>query len=151
MNASTSFQVNSRKARWMSGINVLAGAWLFVAPFVLGYVALRAALWNDMLVGATIFLLALVRAITPGHSPALSWVNVLLGLWLIVAPFALLYGSMGTTSGPAAATGNDIVVGIIVLALAYWSARASHGLAGEGGSSLKRTSASTGERGGPNV
>lgn len=43
MNASTSFQVNSRKARWMSGINVLVGAWLFVASFVLGYVALGGA------------------------------------------------------------------------------------------------------------
>ncbi|MBK79856.1 MAG: hypothetical protein CMQ43_02915 [Gammaproteobacteria bacterium] len=142
--------------RWTSGINAVAGVWLVIAPFALGYSAVSQALWNDLLVGTAVVVLALTRVVSPRHRPALSWVNILLGIWLIVAPFILLYGATApTAAGPAsatdAATGNDVLVGIIVLVMASWSARASHGLAGETGASLQRTTVSTSERGGPNV
>ncbi len=42
-----------------------------------------------------------------------SWVNFILGLWLIVAPFALGYSpQMGSK------VANDVIVGIVVLVLA---------------------------------
>lgn len=42
----------------LSWTNVFLGAWLVAAPFALGYVALTAALWNDILVGLTVMVLA---------------------------------------------------------------------------------------------
>jgi hypothetical protein len=50
-----------------------------------------------------------------------SWVNFILGLWLIVAPSAMHYGYVG--AGPA--RGNDIIVGIVVAVFALWSALAA--------------------------
>ncbi len=47
-----------------------------------------------------------------------SWVNVVLGLWLIVAPFALAYSDV------TAALYEDVILGVIVAALALWSALA---------------------------
>jgi len=41
----------------------------------------------------------------------LSWVNFILGLWLIIAPFVLQY------SADSAATWNSVVIGIVVAIL----------------------------------
>lgn len=104
---------------WTSGINVLAGIWLILAPFALAYSDVEAALWNDIIIGVAIFVLALVRVGNPLQYEAVSWTNFILGAWLILAPFALAYTRV------AAALWNDIIVGIIVLSLAAWSAVAS--------------------------
>lgn len=41
----------------------------------------------------------------------LSWINFVLGLWLIIAPFALRYNMVPT------ATWNNVIVGIAVAVL----------------------------------
>ncbi|MDZ7705360.1 MAG: SPW repeat protein [Trueperaceae bacterium] len=38
-------------APWLSWLNVMLGAWLFVSPFVLGFNTLFVALWNNLLLG----------------------------------------------------------------------------------------------------
>lgn len=102
-----------------SGFNIAAGVWLIVAPFVLAYTGVTAALWNDILIGLAIAILAWVRVAKPLQNEGASWTNLVLGIWLIIAPFALGY------SATTAAMVNDIVVGIIVAALAAWSAISS--------------------------
>lgn len=47
---------------------------------------------------------------------ALSWVNFILGLWLIVAPFALHYRDL------SAAMWNNVIVGIVIAILAIFRA-----------------------------
>ncbi len=42
------------------------------------------------------------------------WINFLVGVWLIIAPFALAAGGI-TTWGA-----NDIVVGVLLMASAWW-------------------------------
>jgi SPW repeat-containing protein len=39
-------------------VNVGVGVWLVVSPFVLGYAAVAAALWNDLIIGAVVIVLA---------------------------------------------------------------------------------------------
>lgn len=119
------------KGRIASGVNVLAGVWLFLAPFVLAYQEIQQALWNDMVVGALIFILALGRVAAPKRFQLLSWVNFVLGTWLVVAPFVLVYGALDGLVDPGAAIGNDIVMGIIVLAMAAWSATATRQMPSE--------------------
>jgi hypothetical protein len=46
-----------------------------------------------------------------------SWINVILGIWLIVSPWVLGF----TASGPDA-TWNSVILGIAVLILAYLGA-----------------------------
>jgi hypothetical protein len=103
-----------------SVVSLLAGVWLVLAPSVLGYGdALADGRWNDTVVGVAIGLVALVRIASPTATAAASLVNVVLGAWLVAAPFVIGYGDV---IGAGRATWNDIAVGIVVavFALASW-------------------------------
>jgi len=138
-------QMESR-ARLASGINVLAGIWLFLAPMVLGYADMEQALWNDRVIGVAIFVLALTRVAAPDRFAAISWVNFVLGAWLIIAPFLLFYGGVSAVGEPVAATGNDILVGILVIAMAAWSASATNRLPSGSGEPTGTTPVNVAER-----
>ena len=102
-----------------SALNVLLGIWLVIAPFLLGYADVGTTLWNDVIVGAIVLILAGTRVWRPAHNRWLSWTNVVLGIWLAIAPFILSY------TATTAALWNDIIVGIAVLILGAWSAIAT--------------------------
>jgi len=62
----------------------------------------------------------LALAKLPGTVRTLSWINALLGLWVLLAPFILGYS--GTSGG---ATWNDVIVGVVVIILEVWGASAA--------------------------
>jgi len=103
----------ARNASW---VNVLAGAWLIISPWVVGFGALQAAMLDTLIVGIAVLILALVRVGMPTPAAGASWINFVLGLWLIISPFVLQY------SNSVAAAANDVIVGIIVAVFALWSA-----------------------------
>lgn len=45
----------------------------------------------------------------------ITWINLILGLWLIVAPFALSYAALAH-----AAAVQDVVMGILIAAFSWW-------------------------------
>lgn len=96
-------------------LNILAGIWLIIAPFILGYSSITGALWNDIIVGAAVLLFAIVRAVGDARANWASWIDLLLGIWLIIAPFAIGYSAI------SAALWNDIILGIAVVVFALWS------------------------------
>lgn len=100
-----------------SGFNLLLGLWLVIAPFLLRY-ATSTSIGNDITIGIIIALLAAFRLFGAYRAAWLSWLNALLGIWLIVAPFILGYDS-------SSALWNDIIVGLFIAFLGIWSATAS--------------------------
>lgn len=74
--------------RWASGANILFGAWLFIAPWVLNY-AQDAISWNETIAGAALVILATLRYIRPLGRFWIGWIKALIGLWMIAAPFVL--------------------------------------------------------------
>jgi len=102
----------------LSWLVVLAGAWEVIAPFVLGYTIAAGALWDAIILGIGLVILAGWAALSNEASTirSLNWINVILGVWLIIAPFLIGYTSF------AAALWNDIIVGIVVVVLAGWAA-----------------------------
>jgi hypothetical protein len=102
-----------------SGLDVLAGLWLLISPFVLGFGALTSAMTNNVILGIVIGVLALVRFFGPGKAVGISWLNLILGIWVLISPWVV-----GFTSNGAAVT-NNVIVGIIVIILAAWSALAT--------------------------
>jgi hypothetical protein len=90
-----------------STFNVFAGIWLIVSPWVLGFAGRGVPLWDALLVGVAVAVLALIRLRTPGAT-GLSWINLFLGIWLILSPFVL-----GFTTASAAMS-NAIFLGILV-------------------------------------
>ncbi len=101
---------------WASGINLILGVWLFISPWIITYVASEAR-WNDLIVGAAIVLFSWIRLVSRDRTGVPSWVNLLLGLWLIFAPFVMHYVSDGQRW-------NSVIVGVIVAVLALTSGAA---------------------------
>jgi hypothetical protein len=92
---------------WAYWTNLFLGAWLLIAPFVLGYEEIMAR-FNDAAVGLAIAVFALLAA----SFRALRFVHVALGGWLLLAPLVLGYGHS------ALPTANDIIVGVLVICVA---------------------------------
>jgi len=102
----------------LSWLVVLLGAWEFVASFILGYSAKTGALWDAIILGIALVILAGWAALSnlEGTAKPLSWINAVLGLWLIIAPFIIGYANL------VGALWNDIIVGILVAVLSVWAA-----------------------------
>lgn len=103
-------------ARWASGLNVLAGLWLIAAPFVLAFDGIQVALWNHVIAGVAVVAMAAIRAFSPERLEGMSYANAAVGAWMIASPFILAY------SDTTVAMNNSIVTGVIILALAAFSA-----------------------------
>jgi len=79
-----------------AGTQLVLGLLLFVAPWVVGFAVDQTAAWTAWATGV---LIALVGAVAlAGQAYAAAWVNLVLGLWAIVAPwllgFAMLQSAM---------------------------------------------------------
>jgi hypothetical protein len=115
-NNSTVHHAVAESSTGISWINILLGIWVIISPFVLGFSLLHAALWNNVATGGAIAILALIRTGVPQQS-GWSWVNAILGIWLIISPFAL-----GFVNG--AALWNNVILGIIITIVAWGNAAA---------------------------
>ncbi|HEY6744337.1 MAG TPA: SPW repeat protein [Mycobacteriales bacterium] len=100
-----------------------AAVWLICAPYVLNYTGTGRldGFWSDPVTGAVLGLAALVRLADPDRAVLVRWASLLLGGWLVAAPFLLGYGA---GSAPRA-TANEIAVGAVVAILAGVSLRAA--------------------------
>jgi hypothetical protein len=98
-----------------AGLNLIAGIWLIIAPFVLGY-ANGDPYWNDIVFGAIVAVIALVRLSGAYRADWLSWLNALIGIWIFVSAFWL---DQTMTAG-----WNDIILGAIVFVLGMIGATA---------------------------
>jgi hypothetical protein len=102
-----------------SGLDVLAGIWLLISPFVLAFHAGTAAVANNVVLGIVIGVLALIRFFGPSRNVGLSWVNFVLGIWVLISPWVLGFSSYTT------ALTNNVCMGIVVIILSLWSAAAT--------------------------
>lgn len=105
------------RARIAGGINILLGLWLMASPWVFDYSG-RSAVLNGVSVGALIAVLAGLRLTSfLRYSASVGGICLLLGFWTVVSPWTSGY----VENKPALA--NDIMVGVLVIALAIWSGR----------------------------
>lgn len=98
---------------WQDPVNLVLGLWMVASPYVLGYSAEDKPLWNAVVFGflvAVVAWLALYRV-----SAWQQWANAAFGAWLLVSPWALGF----TSVFPAAL--NAVLVGVATLAMAAWA------------------------------
>jgi len=96
----------------VSVINVLIGIWLIISPFVVAaFNPLMNMRANNVILGILVGLVALFRA--SGMKAGWSWANVVLGIWLIISPFALGVSSNVTV------VWHNVIAGIVVALLAW--------------------------------
>ncbi len=97
-------------------IDVVAGLWLLSAPFVLSYPHTyphQRALFNDLLVGALVSMLALLHLVQWNSARWASRGIVGFALWLLLAPIIFNY-RLDPTIGSAALV-SDIATGVVLL------------------------------------
>lgn len=99
-----------------SGLNVIAGIWLIISPWVLGY-TFADATWNPVVFGAIVGVFALIRAGGAYREAWLSSLNMAIGVWLFVSAFWLAQSVQ--------ASWNVAISGIVVFILGAWSASAT--------------------------
>ena len=82
-----------RTANWVS---LVAGVYMILAPFLLGFTNQTQEAWNSLLLGIIVSVLAVYRMTSQGIHLWTATVSLVLGLWAIVAPFALGSGDVMT-------------------------------------------------------
>jgi hypothetical protein len=86
-------------------VQMVLGLWLIFSPFILGFSAHRAAMWNNIAVGLACLFLATGSKWEDGGYQALI---VPIGIWLFMSPFVL-----GLSS--AAFALNNIITAFVVI------------------------------------
>jgi hypothetical protein len=103
------------KRRWQDQVILLLGLWLFVSPWVLGYVP-----GSDIALNANIAGLVIAALAAFDLYKSYAWavgVNLLIGLWVAVSPW------VGALADRSAMMTNNIIVGVAVIVLALWELR----------------------------
>jgi hypothetical protein len=99
-----------------SGLNVLAGIWLIISPWVLSY-RHGDAYWNPIVFGAIVGVFALVRIAGAYRESWLSYLNAAIGVWLFISAWWLADSSQ--------AFWNVLISGVVVFVLGIISASAT--------------------------
>ena len=106
-------------------VNLLLGIWLIIGLFALGVARLSpVALTNNIIIGVLVLVMSwwIISAAAPPTGAA--WFQIFCGLWLLASPLVLKYQQLRTV------TGNNVAVGIIVIAIALVEARTLSGTGG---------------------
>ena len=117
--------------RWQDMVNLLLGLWTFVSAAFLWHAMVDPVLWHSMagalppegvgsasmwslaVVGLVVTFVALFAALA--FKPWLEWLNMMLGLWLLVSPWVFDFHAS------EALRWNAILTGSAIAALAAWS------------------------------
>ncbi|WP_413850842.1 SPW repeat protein [Albidovulum sp.] len=111
---------------WQDGLMLLLGIWLFFSPWILGFAGIQLAFWNALLFGVILAGLS-IAVITEFHDWE-EWVDLAVGVWLVVSPWVLGFAAFAAAADAAAyaATMTFVATGVVTLALAAWSLRHHH-------------------------
>src|SRR5437899_3265063 len=104
---------HEQRARNAEVLALILGAGVFFSPYMFGF-AYGSMLLNSLIAGFIVFVIAAIRALVPNRAAWLSWLNLLVGLWLLISPFILSYSS-------PVATWGAVIVGLIIAGAEYYS------------------------------
>ncbi len=94
-------------------VNLVLGVWLLLAPFALGVAGPHSA-WsvNDIALGGLLVFFSGWMLAASDPPIVADWMELLCGIWLVAAPFALKYRGIGR------AMSNDVIVGLTTILVA---------------------------------
>jgi hypothetical protein len=99
-------------AHIINGLGLMAGLYLAISPWVVGFQALTPLAVSNVLTGLVLVALVFGLATAYGRLHGLAWVIPFLGAWTFVAPW-VIRGGVDTT--PAVA--NNVTVGAVCFTL----------------------------------
>jgi SPW repeat-containing protein len=112
-------------AEGAAGLALLGAVFLAASPWIVGFSALTAITITNLLAGGAVAVLVIALAASYGRLHGLTFVVPAIGIWTIVAPWAIV-GAMDTTRtiwSNCFAGGAIVVFGLVMLAVGYLRAR----------------------------
>jgi hypothetical protein len=98
--------------RLQDWVNLVLAGCLFISPWVFGYADLQMAAWTAWASAVVIGVLALAAIVA--FTEWEEWANLVLGIWVVLAPWFLGF------TGVAAALWVHVVFGVLIAAIAAW-------------------------------
>ncbi len=98
---------------WQDLVNALLGVWLVLSPWALGFQDTTAAMVNTVVIGLALVAAALGAIFVPRAWE--EWTEGILGLWMIVSPWALAFSTHRDAMLSA------VITGVVIAALALWT------------------------------
>jgi hypothetical protein len=68
-------------------INLILAIWLFLSPWIVGFVNVAPAAWVAWLSGIAIAIISVVALSVSGEWE--EWINLLLGIWVLISPWVV--------------------------------------------------------------
>ncbi|WP_344611280.1 SPW repeat protein [Dactylosporangium salmoneum] len=108
----------SGQAVVIDGLVLLAGGWLAISPWVVGFIgyAPNVAI-NNLILGVMIGVIALGLTMAPARMYRLSWSMAAIGVWVIISPWVIQRGS--STAG---IIWTNVVTGAVTVLLGLGAA-----------------------------
>jgi hypothetical protein len=101
-----------RVKHWQDPLNGLLGIWLIISPWVLGFTGTGRPMATTIVAGIILLASSIIAMATP-HAWE-EWVDTILGILLIISPYALRF------AGEHAARENAVICGIVMIVLSLW-------------------------------
>ncbi|MFC4585147.1 SPW repeat protein [Sphaerisporangium corydalis] len=101
---------SSMAAQVIDGLTLLAGLYLAISPWVVGFDRLSRLSVSNMVTGLALAALALGFASAFGRTYGLTWIAPILGVWTILSPWIIRSHTTGSIW-------NNVVTGIVILLL----------------------------------
>ncbi|MEV7969519.1 SPW repeat protein [Sphaerisporangium sp. NPDC088356] len=101
---------SSTAAQVIDGLTLLAGLYLAISPWVVGFNGLSRLAVSNMVTGLALAALALGFASAFGRTYGLTWIVPILGVWTILSPWIIRSHTTGSIW-------NNVITGIIILLL----------------------------------
>jgi len=109
----------TNRDRALDIISLIAGAVLFIAPWLFGFAGTAGAAWSAWIAGALIVIAGIWAFADPARWQ--GWALGVLGVWSIVAPWLLGF------AGLAGAMYLHLIAGLVVAAIAAWELFGNNG------------------------
>jgi hypothetical protein len=97
---------------WQDPVNAVAGVWLVVSPWVLGFQGSSPAMWTMVATGIVLGAVALGATFVPKQWE--EWTEGALAVWLAASPWVIGF------AGIEKAMVNAVLVAAVILVLALW-------------------------------
>jgi hypothetical protein len=96
-------------AQLADGVTLLAGVYLALSPWLVGFADLPGITVNNLVTGLVVAVLALAFGAAYGRTHGIAWVPPVIGIWTILAPWVIA-GEMSTF----ATVWNNGVAGVVI-------------------------------------
>jgi hypothetical protein len=101
---------SSTAAQVIDGLTLLAGLYLAISPWVVGFNGLSRLSVSNLVTGLALAALALGFASAFGRTYGLTWIAPILGIWTILSPWIIRSHTTGSIW-------NNVITGIVILLL----------------------------------